>query len=430
MSVDFKKLFNNKIIKNFVVVFLGDGFSSILTLLNLSIMIRVLGLNGSSNVNLAISYVLVFDTIFNFQSFNSIIKFLPQYIISNNIHKIRQYIQQGFILDIITAIISFVFCNLFIVIMVYIFNLDKSLIKLINVYSFSILFNLTGTSIGIIRVFDKFKYSSYINVIVNLFKFIFYILSFFMKSSMLYFIWIELIFCIVNMVLVLWVTRWVLSSRNIKNIFKVRIKWDKEFLKFNFYCNFMTTLDVPMSHLTPFLINRFIGIEFISVYKVIEKIGGIIAKIASPLVNIIYPEISTKISEGNIDSSLNLVKKLFFYIILFGILSFIFLGVSYKIWINILILDGEKFIGNIMFYLAFIIFKFSFVGVYPLVLSLGCIKYNVYIVLIANLVYLLCIPTLANIFNINGIIISQFIQVILVISMQIFVIRRKLKLKV
>ena len=116
--------------------------------------------------------------------------------------------------------------------------------------------------------------------------------------------------------------------------------------------------------------------------------------------------------------------------ILFGVLCFIFLGVSYKIWINILILDGEKFIGNIMFYLAFIIFKFSFVGVYPLVLSLGCIKYNMYIVLIANLVYLLCIPVLANIFNINGIIISQFMQVSFVILMQIFIINRKLRLKV
>ena len=355
---------------------------------------------------------------------------MPQYIISNNIRKIRQYIQQGFVLDIITSIISFIFCNLFIVIMFYIFNLDKGLIKLINIYSFSILFNLTGTSIGIIRVFDKFKYSSYINVVVNLFKFIFYVLSFFIKSSMLYFIWVELIFSIVSMVFIFTVTKYILNIKNIKNIFKIGIKWDNEFLKFNFYCNFMTTLDVPMSHLTPFLINRFIGIEFISVYKVIEKIGGIIAKIASPLVNIIYPEISTKISEGDIYSSLNLVKKLFFYIVLFGVLCFIFLGVSYKIWINILILDGEKFIGNIMFYLAFIIFKFSFVGVYPLVLSLGCIKYNMYIVLIANLVYLLCIPVLANIFNINGIIISQFIQVSFVIFMQIFIINRKLRLKV
>lgn len=234
-------------------------------------MIRVLGLNGSSNVNLAISYVLVFDAIFNFQSFNSIIKFLPQYIISNNIRKIRQYIQQGFVLDIITSIISFIFCNLFIVIMFYIFNLDKGLIKLINIYSFSILFNLTGTSIGIIRVFDKFKYSSYINVVVNLFKFIFYVLSFFIKSSMLYFIWVELIFSIVSMVFIFTVTKYILNIKNIKNIFKIGIKWDNEFLKFNFYCNFMTTLDVPMSHLTPFLINRFIGIEFISVYKVIEK---------------------------------------------------------------------------------------------------------------------------------------------------------------
>lgn len=430
MSFDFKKLFDNKIIKNFVIVFLGDGFSSVLTLLNLSIMIRVLGLNVSSSVNLVISYVLVFDTIFNFQSFNSIIKFLPQYIISNDVNKIKQYIKQGFILDIVTAMISFIFCNLCVAIVFRVFDLDKSLIRPINIYSFSILFNLTGTGIGIIRVFDKFKYSTYINVIVNSLKFIFYILSFFVKVDMLYFIWVELIFGIVNMIMILAFTKWILNATNIKYISKTKVIWDKDFLKFNFFCNLMTTLDVPISHLTPFMINRYIGVEFISVYKLIEKIGGIIAKIASPLVNIIYPEISTKVSEGDIKSSLNLVKKLFFYIILFGGISFIFLGLSHKIWVNILILNGDKFILNIMFYLSFVIFKFSFVGVYPLVLSLGCIKYNVYIVLIANLVYLLCIPIFTDLFNINGIIIAQFIQVSLVIFMQIFIINRKLKFKV
>lgn len=418
------KIFKNNIAKNFLVVFLGDGFSSVLTLLNLSIMIKVLGLNESSIVNLVISYILVFDTIFNFQSFNSIIRFLPRALIDKDFLKVKGYLQQGFILDIVTALISFFAANLFLEFICNIFKWDRDIVNLIRVYSFSILFNLTGTSIGIIRVFNKFKYSSYINVFVNSLKFIFYLLSFIINVNMWYFILVELWFGLISSILLLIVTNFIIFKNNLRGIFKNKVVWDKEFLKFNFYCNFMTTLDVPISHLTPFLINKFVGIEFISIYKVIEKIGGIVAKIASPLLNIIYPEISTKVSEEKEKEAISLVRKLFFIIILFGSLIIVFLSLTYKLWINILILDGEKYVLNVLFYVLFVIIKFSFVGVYPLFISLGYIKYNVYIVVIANLIYLGVIPFFSSNFNINGVIISQCIQVFIVIFMQILIMKK------
>lgn len=419
------KIFKNNIAKNFLVVFLGDGFSSVLTLLNLSIMIKVLGLNESSIVNLVISYTLVFDTIFNFQSFNSIIRFLPRALIDKDFLKVKGYLQQGFILDIVTALISFFAANLFLEFICNIFKWDRDIVNLIRVYSFSILFNLTGTSIGIIRVFNKFKYSSYINVFVNSLKFIFYLLSFIINVNMWYFILVELWFGLISSILLLIVTNFIIFKNNLRGIFKNKVVWDKEFLKFNFYCNFMTTLDVPISHLTPFLINKFVGIEFISIYKVIEKIGGIVAKIASPLLNIIYPEISTKVSEEKEKEAISLVRKLFFIIILFGSLIIVFLSLTYKLWINILILDGEKYVLNVLFYVLFVIIKFSFVGVYPLFISLGYIKYNVYIVVIANLIYLGVIPFFSSNFNINGVIISQCIQVFIVIFMQILIMKKE-----
>ena len=418
------KIFKNNIAKNFLVVFLGDGFSSVLTLLNLSIMIKVLGLNESSIVNLVISYTLVFDTIFNFQSFNSIIRFLPRALIDKDFLKVKGYLQQGFILDIVTALISFFAANLFLEFICNIFKWDRDIVNLIRVYSFSILFNLTGTSIGIIRVFNKFKYSSYINVFVNSLKFIFYLLSFIINVNMWYFILVELWFGLISSILLLIVTNFIIFKNNLRGIFKNKVVWDKEFLKFNFYCNFMTTLDVPISHLTPFLINKFVGIEFISIYKVIEKIGGIVAKIASPLLNIIYPEISTKVSEEKEKEAVSLVRKLFFIIILFGSLIIVFLSLTYKLWINILILDGEKYVLNVLFYVLFVIIKFSFVVVYPLFISLGYIKYNVYIVVIANLIYLGVIPFFSSNFNINGVIISQCIQVFIVIFMQILIMKK------
>ena len=420
------KFLNSNIAKNFIIVFLGDGISSVLTLLNLSIMIKVLGLSNSSLVNLVIAYVLVFDTIFNFQSFNSIIKFLPGALLKKDYVKVKSYLQQGFILDVVTAIISFAASNIFIEAVSKFLNWDYNIISLVRLYSFFIIFNLTGTCIGIIRVFNKFKYSSYINIFVNSLKFIFYLLSFIINVNMWYFISIELVFCLINTILLFIVVKKVLISNNLIGIFKNKIVWDKEFLKFNFYCNFMTTLDVPISHLTPFLINSFVGIEFISIYKIIEKIGGIVAKVTSPIFNIIYPEISTKISEEKNKEAVSLVKKLFFIIILFGASVTVFLGLTYKLWIGILIMDGEKYIVNILFYIIFVVVKFSFVGVYPLFISLGYIKYNVSIVVVANLIYLMVIPFFSSKFNINGVIISQFIQVFIVIFMQVLIIRKGL----
>lgn len=425
-----EKYLSSNIAKNFVVVFLGDGFSSVLTLLSLSIMIRVLGLNGSSIVNLVMAYTLVFDTVFNFQSFNSIIKFLPRCIIKNDLEKMKSYIYQGFFLDVATAIISFICSNLFLDFVSKIFNWESLIVNLIRVYSFSILFNLTGTCIGIIRVFNKFKYSSYINVIVNSLKVIFYLLAFVINVNIWYFIWVELVFSLIMCILLLSVTISLIFKNNLKGIFRGRLCFDREFLKFNFYCNFMTMLDVPMSHLTPFLINKFIGINYISIYKVIEKIGGIIGKVASPISNIIYPEISTKVSEGNEKEAVSLVKKLFLVIICFGFFVALFLLVTNKLWINILILDGEKYLQNILFYVIFVIVKFSFVGVYPLFISLGHIKHNIYIIIIGNLIYLGVIPFFSSNFNINGVIISQCIQVFIVVSMQIITIIKGFRLKV
>ena len=178
---------------------------------------------------------------------------------------------------------------------------------------------------------------------------------------MWYFILVELWFGLISSILLLIVTNFIIFKNNLRGIFKNKVVWDKEFLKFNFYCNFMTTLDVPISHLTPFLINKFVGIEFISIYKVIEKIGGIVAKIASPLLNIIYPEISTKVSEEKEKEAISLVRKLFFIIILFGSLIIVFLSLTYKLWINILILDGEKYVLNVLFYVLFVIIKCSYI---------------------------------------------------------------------
>ena len=148
------------------------------------------------------------------------------------------------------------------------------------------------------------------------------------------------------------------------------------------------------------------------------------AKVATPLLNIIYPEISKKVSEGKELEAVALVRKIFLFIISFGSLIVLFLFLTYKLWINILIPNGNDYVFNVLFYLVFVILKFSFVGVYPLFMSLGHIKHNIYIVIIGNLVYLGVMPFLSTSFNINGVIISQCIQVFIVISMQIFTIKR------
>ena len=92
-----KKIKINNLMKNILVILSGDGFAAIISLLCISLTIKTIGMDENGKMLMAQTYCMLFNDIFNFQSFNSIIKFMPEYM-TTNLNKMKQIIKYSYFL--------------------------------------------------------------------------------------------------------------------------------------------------------------------------------------------------------------------------------------------------------------------------------------------------------------------------------------------
>lgn len=415
----------NKLIKNMFYILSGDGISALISVFCLSIVINSIGLEGNGKIILAQTYCYLFNDIFNFQAFNAIIKFLPYYIKSNNVIKLQENIKFSYILDIVTAIIGFIAGQSALSIISKILNWNGSVVIFARLYLFYILFNVTGTSIGLLRLYNKFKYITYTSVISNVVKLILYIVGLVLSLDTFYFLVVEFIWEILKNILLNIYTIKVLKDNNLKDWNKVKIRNNPEFLKFNFYSNLVSTMDLPIGHITSIIINQFLGVQELSIYKVFEKLGKILTKLCSAAGQALYPEISFRIAEKKYKEVKTLILKVFKVILLAGIIIIIGTLLSGEIWIEMFIPEGDKYIVILALYFMTLTITNAFMGMNHFYTAMGFIKYSLAIIPLVNIIYLMFLPYLLKNYSVLGLIIGFLLQGIMVILSKVIVIYMK-----
>lgn len=413
----------NKILANFIVLFTGDGISSILNIFSTAIIIQAIGMNKNGMIIMIQTYALFFDQIFNFKVFESLIKFLTKSIYDKDKEKCKFYIKQGVVLDLITAIIATIMGILMINIVINVMGWEVTLKPYIIIYMVTVIFNISGVCIGIIRTYNKFNYISYINVIVNIIKIIMYTIGLALGIKFNYFFCVEIIISILKNILLIICAYRIILSENLGDFYKGSLKFEKDFLWFSINTNLASTIDLPINTLTTFIMNKYLGFEAISVYKVFEKIGSLVGKFSSPLNQIIYPELNIYVAKGEKNKAIKLTKKLGVGISIIGILVLAMIALSHSMWLEMIIPNYDPYILSLYIYILYIVFTNSTAAVHSLFLALGYVKYVVPILLSINTIYLLIIIPIIKILHLNGVILMLIIQALLVVAAKIIVIK-------
>lgn len=422
-----KKIKINNLMKNILVILSGDGFAAIISLLCISLTIKTIGMDENGKMLMAQTYCMLFNDIFNFQSFNSIIKFMPEYM-TTNLNKMKQIIKYSYFLELITAIIAFLFGNLLLSLIASFLNWNSDIINCTRIFIIYILFNLTGTSIGILRIYNKFKYISYNNIIINSIKLLLCIIGFINKFDMVYFLFIELIVSVFKNIILNISAFYVLHINKLNGWYKCKLVKNKEFFIFNLYSNLVSTLDLPIGHITSFIISSLLGFTELSTYKVFEKIAKIITKLCDATSQAIYPEISFIISQKKYDDAIILVRKIFLSIFTTGFLISIFSVITNKFWVGLFFENyNSKIIILLFIYFLVVTINNSFMGFNHLYTVMGYLKYSLVIIPIANIIYLVMLYNLTNKLSILGVIISVLLQGLMVVSMKYIVYKIKFK---
>lgn len=424
MNKYMEKLKNNRIIRNFIVLLTGEGLCSILGMLSVVLIVQAIELNGNGKILSIQTYCLLLTNIFAFKSFQALIKYISKNLEDKNYESVKSYIKQSYILDIIAAIITMIISLIFVRGYAVFMKWDSQLLSFSYIFIIGIIFQIQGTPIGILRIFDKFNYITYNNIGVAVIRFIAAIIGIIFKFDLEFYMYMEAILYIIPNIILNYLAYKTLKQNNLNDFYKTKINFDKEFFKFNFYSNIASTIDIPVGTFTTIMINKYLGFSEIAVYKIFEKIGSLIGKVGSPIGQIIYPELAERIAKKEYKSAKRMSDKLMYYIGGAGIVITIIAFLTHKLWLGMFIKEYDKYIYALVIYLLFTAFINATVGVHNLFLALNYIKYTIPILVCVNTIYVIALAFMIHNMGLMGVITALFVQAIVVVAIKVIIMQK------
>lgn len=412
-----KYLFTDRLVVNFIHIFGGDAFASLLSIFSISFITKSLGMEKYGFIILIQGIVSLIDGIFNFQSWQGIIKFFP--IVKNDEKELKTLIKFSYILDLLTAFLAFFIIFVFNSLIGNFYNFTGEERIVLIIFSLYIIFNIQGTPIGILRSFDRFDYLRNQRVIVAIFNFILLGIGFLLKLSIFYFIEVYFLTNVLNSFLLNYFAMKELKRRKIKGIFKEKFSFNKEFFKFTCLTNFNSSLDIPIQYFDNLLIGKMLSLEQLGVYKICKTIAVVLDKVGTPLYQTLYPYFCERVIEKKYIEIFKKSLKISSFLFIISLFILFFMNIiGFQIFSKIFSNTILNYKLEINLYLLVKMLATIFIVIHPLFLAMGYIKIETKIVFITNLLYLLVLFIFIKKFTLIGVILAYGLQVFLILLMK------------
>lgn len=420
-----------RILKGGVILLSSNIVASFLGFIVLALVAKNLSIDEFGVIGIIQSYTLTVAALLNFQTWQTIIKYYPR--IKDNTDLIQSLLKFSFRLDLITAIIAFVFGIIFLEFIYHIINLPEMYKYCAQIHLLSILTKLNGTATGYLRVHDRYNLFFKSQFIAGFVKLIFVLIVFWLDLGFVYII-IAFAFgeVVYDFTLNLFFYK-VLKSDSLTGFFRkssklIKNKY-KDIFEFSFYSNLISSFDTIIFQADVMIVSSFFGVSYAGCFKMIKVITGLVNRMAGPVSITISPIISELIAENNLKELRSKLLKSFLFLALFFSVSFIVFIALDEFIVGIVF--NEEYLKYI-YYLDFAIFNLFvgliFMGIHPITNFLGYHRQILYIIIIMSLIYLLLIYLFYESIGFEIIFISQLIQISFVVISKLYLSNKKLNL--
>lgn len=422
--------FWRNLFKNSFYAILGEGGASFINLIVIILLIKLIGSEGYGILTLAQSYMFILDGIINLQCWRGVIKFGEEAIAAKDKESSLGYIKLGTVLDISTAILGAIVSFLLARFIGNIFDWSEILIKSSQIFSIVILFHFSGTSTAILRMEDKFNLVAIQKIISALLKAvaIVMILLFWKNISILSGVIIYAITDIIGHLILSGMALIIVHKKyGLRNV--VMCKWPpktKEFVKFTIWTTLSDVVDIPVAYLDVFIVSS-LSLSMVAIFKVFKQIISIVSKLTTPVYQAIYPQFSKLVAQKQSGYAYEVVLKIRNVILKYFLPLFTVLGLTSYWWLKIIFdISYANYWYILCIYLIVHTIALSYTTIHPYFVSIGKVLQSFIICGIANVVYLLAAYLGVELLGMLGIIIAYVIQFTIVISSEIFIIKKYL----
>lgn len=200
------------------------------------------------------------------------------------------------------------------------------------------------------------------------------------------------------------------------------------YAKASIYGYFNQMLDLPITQLDRVIVGSLLGMEAAGVFNLIRRISQVLNQVADPLYQLSFKELTSGDCINDVSLSRNVIKK----VARIGLcVSVIALTASFLFFDT---MNEYLFSGGLQGYKSlFIVFvglsalTVVFIWLPPFVIAAGYDKQNVYITAVANGIFLAVLTLVCSYMNLNYVYLAFATQIILMISMKLFLLKGHMK---
>ncbi len=316
--------------------------SAVLGFGTLWIATRALPLEALGVVLFLHAYMLFFSEVATFQNWQSIIRFGADDQKNNDSDSLAKLIKFCIKLDGLSAILAYLgSLALFsvVVILVQMFpglgpnggTHVADLQIMAAVYCLVVLARQKSTTIGLLRLFDKFNILAIEALIMPVLRFLGSVYAYFAGWGMEGFLAVWFFASLANYLAFMVTGLWELHVRNLlKRVWRTKSHFNnqrKGLWAFTIKSNIDSTLAAGTLHLPALLVMAFFGAVYMPIYKVAEEVAKLLSEGFKLLDQVIYPELAKMVVHGQADKIWKLVIRAAFILLGFG------LAVSAFVWI-------------------------------------------------------------------------------------------------
>jgi O-antigen/teichoic acid export membrane protein len=293
------------ILKNAVVLLAGDAGANVLRLVSVAILAGTLGAEEFGVYVLLLTYTEVVNRLFNFQTWEALIKFGTEAVQRGNRLGLATTIKSCLALDLLSMLLATgiaVVCAGF---FVSFFKLDVAMVPVARLLSLSLLCYAAETSIGVLRMYDRFRVNARITVVAAGVQVALFAVVGRFAPSLVGFVYATLGALLVALILKVYFLIATLQAHvGLSALARTPISLPEMrrsgLADFVIYRNVDVAVRMVSRQFDVFALAWFFGAEIVGVYRLAVYIANVLGKIADPLYQAMYPDVTKLVASSRL----------------------------------------------------------------------------------------------------------------------------------
>ncbi len=293
----FSDVLLRRVFKNAGLLLGGKAFAGLCGLGYLAIAARALGPEVFGTLILVHTYVLLIIGIVNFKSWQALIRYGAGYAEAGRQGEFHSLLSFTSMLDVASAVLGVVVAVLGAPLVGPLLGWSEGTIVLAQLYSLLVLFSITATPIGLLRLFDRFDVLAAQSLVTPVLRVIAAGAAFWQGAGLTAFLMVWFFSGLagrITMIALGW--REFYARPDLADGFRPRLagcaRPHEGIWKFVWATNIHTTLELVTGHLTTLTVGGLLGPAAAGLYKVAQEFSVVLLKPSVLLKQAVYPDLA------------------------------------------------------------------------------------------------------------------------------------------